>query len=295
MNRQRRADLLLLMVTAFWGVSYLLMDICLTDMAPMTLNAFRFLTAFAVLGLFLLPQMHQISRKTLRYSLIIGLCLSGVYTCCTYGVLYTSLSNAGFICALPVVTTPLLEFLVNRRRPDGKFLFSLVLCTVGLGLMTLNAQFRPALGDVICLGTAVFYAIDLVVTDRAVHDPDVSPLQLGVCQLGVVGVVMLGLALALEEPHLPSSPAVWASALFLGIFCSGVAFVVQSVQQQYTTASHVGLIFTMEPLFAAIVAYFFAGEVLSPRGYVGVILMMSSLILAELPSPKERKHPLSSR
>lgn len=285
MNRQRRADLLLVLVTGFWGVSYLLMDRCLTQMPPLSLNAFRFLVAFAVLGLIYLPRLRHISRATLRYSLVVGLCLSAVYICCTYGVLYTSISNAGFICALPVVTTPLLEFVLTRRSPGRRLGISLALCTVGLGLLTLGDTFRPALGDIICLGVAVFYAVDLVVTDRAVRHPEVNPLQMGICQLGVVGVVMLLLTLLLEEPRLPQTPDIWASALFLAVFCSGIAFVVQTVQQQYTSASHVGLIFTLEPLFSAIVAYCFAHEVLGPRGYIGAALMMLSLVLMELDVP----------
>lgn len=81
----------------------------------------------------------------------------------------------------------------------------------------------------------------------------------------------------------------FCSALFLALFCTGFAFVVQTVQQQYTTASHVGLIFTLEPLFSAVVAYFLADEVLTARGYVGAALMMSSLVLMELlPSKKEK-------
>ena len=71
------------------------------------------------------------------------------------------------------------------------------------------------------------------------------------------------------------------SALFLGIFCSGVAFVIQSVQQQYTTASHVGLIFTLEPVFASMVAFVMTGEVLSLRGYIGAALMLLSLFIME--------------
>ena len=51
MNKQRRADLLLVMTTFFWGASYYLTDICLDDLPPMTLNAFRFIVAFVVLGL----------------------------------------------------------------------------------------------------------------------------------------------------------------------------------------------------------------------------------------------------
>lgn len=289
MTRQRKADLLLVTVTGFWGISYFLMDLCLTDLPPLCLNAFRFLIAFLTLSAVFCRQMQGISRTTLKYSLSVGLCLTCVYICCTYGVLYTSISNAGFICALPVVTTPLLEFLLTRRRPERRLLISLALCTVGLALLTLNEQFRPALGDIICLGVAVFYAIDLVITDRAVRHPEVNALQMGICQLGVVGISMLILTLLLEEPHLPTTPVIWGSALFLAIFCSGIAFVVQTVQQQYTTASHVGLIFTLEPLFSAIVAYFLADERLQPRGYVGGILMMASLILMEL---DWKKHPV---
>lgn len=282
MSKQRKADLLLVLVTGFWGASYFLTDLCLTELPPLCLNALRFLVAFAVLGLFYFRRMRHISRKTLFYSLLIGLSLVMVYTCYVYGILHTSLSNAGFICALPVIFTPLLELVVFRKVPSRRFALALVLCTVGLALMTLGDTFRPALGDVICMGTAFFYAVDLLLTDRAVHDPEVDPLQLGVCQLGVVGVVMLVLTCLLEEPQLPQSPATWGAALFLAVFCSGIAFVIQSVQQQYTTASHVGLIFTLEPLFSAVVAYFFAHEVLGIRGYIGAVLMMLSLVLMEL-------------
>ena len=121
-----------------------------------------------------------------------------------------------------------------------------------------------------------------MLTDRAIHDPQVNALQLGILQLGVVGFVMLGLAFLLEKPCLPQTTAVWGAALFLGVFCSGVGFVIQTVQQQYTSASHVGLIFTLEPVFSAIVAYFFAHEVLQLRGYIGAALMMVSLLVMEL-------------
>jgi drug/metabolite transporter (DMT)-like permease len=282
MNKQRKADLLLVMITAFWGASYFLTDLCLEAMPPLCLNAFRFLVAFAVLGAVYFRRLRHISRKTLLYSLLIALSLTMVYTCYVYGIMHTSISNAGFICALPVIFTPLLELAVLRKMPSRRFALALIICTVGLALMTLGDTFRPALGDVICLGTAFFYAVDLLLTDRAVRDPEVDPLQLGVVQLGMVGGIMLVLTLVLEKPHLPPTPVTWGAALFLAVFCTGIAFVVQAVQQQYTSASHVGLIFTLEPLFSAIVAYFFAHEVLGLRGYIGAALMMLSLILMEV-------------
>ena len=288
MTKQKRSDLLLVLVTSFWGVSYFLMDLCLTDLPPLTLNAFRFLVAFVLLGGVFFQKMKGISRQTLQYSLLVGVFLTAVYVCCTYGVLYTSISNAGFICALPAATTPVLNFFITGQKPGRRLTLCILLCTVGLALLTLNEAFRPALGDVICMGVALFYALDLIFTEKAVSQPQVDALQMGILELGVVGVIMLVLSLLLEQPRLPSTPGIWASALFLALFCTGFAFVVQTVQQQYTTASHVGLIFTLEPLFSAIVAYFLADEVLTVRGYVGAALMMSSLILMELLPSKEK-------
>ena len=281
MEHQRRADLMLLLTTSFWGISNCLTAICLRDMQPLTLNAFRFVIAFLVLGFVFHKNLRRVSRVTVKYSIMVGLSLVIVYTSLTYGVLYTSVSNAGFIGALSVVTTPILEFIVYHKKPEKKFGVSMLLCLVGLALMTLNETLKPALGDVICLFAAIFYSVDLMVTEKAVANEKVDPLALGVCDLAVVGVVMLMLSVFLETPALPGTAKVWAAALFLGIFCSGVAFVIQSVQQQYTTASHVGLIFTLEPVFASMVAFVMTGEVLSLRGYIGAALMLLSLFIME--------------
>ena len=140
MNKQRRADLLLVMTTFFWGASYYLTDICLADLPPMTLNAFRFIVAFLVLGLIFWKHVVHINRTTLRYSLIVGLALAGTYVAYNYGITRTSLSNAAFICALQVIFAPLLGFLFFRQRPGWKLGVALVVCTVGMALLTLRQE-----------------------------------------------------------------------------------------------------------------------------------------------------------
>ena len=145
-----------------------------------------------------------------------GLSLVVVYTSVTYGVIYTSVSNAGFICALSVVTTPILEFIVYRKKPEKKFGVSMILCLIGLALMTLNETLKPAFGDIICLFAAVFYSVDLMVTEKAVANEKVGPAGARRVRPAVVGVVMLMLSVFLETPALPGTAKVWA-ALFLGI------------------------------------------------------------------------------
>ena len=269
MNKQLRADFLLVLVTLCWGVSYYLMDVSLTDMGAFTLNAYRFLGAFVIGGLLTFRKLKTVNRQTLKYSLLIGSVLVFVYIGATFGVKYTTLSNSGFLCALTVIFVPLIEILVLRKKPQKKIIFAVTMSLIGIMMLTLKDDFSINLanlrGDLLCILGATAYAVDLILTERAVAHEEVDAFQLGVFQLGVTGIYML-----------------WGSVIFLSVFCTGVAFIVQAIAQQYTTAAHVGIIFTLEPVFAAVVAYFFAGEVLTFKSYLGAGVMMAALFVTEI-------------
>lgn len=282
MKTQVKADLMLVLVTLCWGVSYYMIDLCLVEMGTFNLNAFRFLGAFIIAAIFTFPKLKGVNKETLKYAFFIGFSLVFVYIGATFGVMYTSLSNSGFLCALSVVFTPLLGIIIFRQRPDKKMVIIVLICLIGIALMSLNEQLKPALGDIFCLMCAFAYAVDLLITEKAVAKEEVNAFQLGVFQLGFTGLFMLILSFVFEDPCLPSSGIVWGSALFLAVFCTGVAFIVQTIAQQYTSATHVGVIFTLEPVFAGIVAFALAGEILLPRAYFGAFLLLISLIIMEI-------------
>jgi drug/metabolite transporter (DMT)-like permease len=72
------------------------------------------------------------------------------------------------------------------------------------------------------------------------------------------------------------------SALFLQHWsATSLAFFLQSKMQQFTSASHTAIIFAAEPVFSAVFAYLLAGELLSPRGYIGAALVLSGILIAE--------------
>lgn len=286
MSKQVKADLILVLVTMCWGVSYYLMDISLAELDPFTLNAHRFLGAFVIAGIFSWKKVLTVNRTTLKYSLLVGVALVFVYMGATFGVKYTSLSNSGFLCALTVIFTPIINRLVFRKRAGAKLTLVVIMCFVGIALMTLKDDFsintENLRGDLLCLMCAVAYAVDLILTERAVSHEEVDAYLLGVFQLGVTGILNFMLAFIFETPHFPETAGVWGSVIFLSVFCTGIAFVLQPVAQQYTTASHVGVIFTLEPVFAAIVALVFAHEVLSVKAYIGALLMLASIFVMEI-------------
>ncbi|WMJ77410.1 MULTISPECIES: DMT family transporter [unclassified Sedimentibacter] len=286
MTKQLKADLMLLMITIFWGISYYLSDISLSDMGSFTLNAHRFLIAFFIAALLTFPKLKNVSKNTLKYSLIIGAALTVVYIGANFGVMYTTLSNTSFLCGLAVVFTPIVSSIIHKKAPDKKLTMVIIMTTIGIALLTLKDNFSlnqgNLFGDAASVMCALAYAIDLNITEKAVSLEDVDPFQLGVFQLGVTGVLNFTLAIIFEKPHFPTQPNIWASVLFLAILCTGVAFVVQAIAQQYTTASHVGVIFSLETVFAGIVAFAFAKEVLTFKAYFGAALMIASIFIMEI-------------
>ena len=187
MSKQVRADGILLLVTLCWGVSYLLMDISLTDLDPFTLNSFRFLGAFAIAAAVSWKRVKTVNRQTLKYSRIVGIALVVVYIGATFGVKYTSISNSGFLCALTVVFTPFFAWLLFKKKPDKKLMLVVLMCFIGIALLTLGDDFSinaaHLKGDLLCIMCAVAYAADLVMTEKAVSHEEVDAYQLGVFQL----------------------------------------------------------------------------------------------------------------
>lgn len=287
-KKQLRADAMLLLVTTCWGVSYGLTAISLREVNTFMLTTYRFLGAFLIVALVAFPHIKKVNMKTLKYSMLIGFILFIVYIGCTYAVICTSLSNAGFLCALPVVFTPLIAFLFQGKKPDRKFLLVIIICVLGIALLTLKENLTLAWGDLFAIGAAVAYAVDLLITENAVKEEDVNAFQLGMFQLLFTGVFSGIFALIIEEPSFPKSPKVFGAIIFLTVFCTGLAFIVQAVAQQYTSASHVGVIFTLEPVFSGIVAFLFFKEVLIFRAYVGAVLLIGAIFIMEY-EPKKKK------
>jgi len=281
-----KADLALLMVTFGWGISYYLTDLSLQDMGPFTLNSNRFIIAFIVAVLLAFPKLKNISKTTIKFSFLLGGVLVLVYLGATFGTLYTTLSNVGFLCGLTVIFTPIISSLIYKRLPGKKQTFVILMSFAGIALLTLKEDFSinydNLLGDLLCIMCAVAYAGHLLITEKAVTYEDVNAFHLGVLQLGTTGLFTLILAFIFETPHLPSQPKYWGPVLFLSIMCTGVAFIVQCVAQKYTEASHVGIIFSMETVFAGIVAFALANEVLSIQSYIGAALMVASIFIMEI-------------
>lgn len=280
MKKQSKADLMLFIVTLFWGASYLLIKISLSYMGEINLIALRFTIGFILSFIIFYKRILKVDFKTVKYAMILSSILFVDYIILNYGIKYSSVTNAGFINSLTVIFIPILSALFFKQKPEKQLVAGICLCTLGIGLLTINGRFQVGFGDVMCIINAVLYAVHIIITGKLTKGAD--SVSLGVLQLGFVGLYSTVFCFIFETPQLPSNLQCWSAVLVLSIFCTAFAFVVQTTSQQYTSAAHTGIIFTLEPVFSAIIAFFFAGEVLTVKGYFGAAILLIGVLLGEV-------------
>ena len=79
----------------------------------------------------------------------------------------------------------------------------------------------------------------------------------------------------------------WAAVLYLLLFASALAPAMQIWAQRYVPAVQSALIYGLEPVFAAVMAYWWLGETLTGWALLGAILIVAALLLGQLSSPTE--------
>ncbi|ALC82684.1 MULTISPECIES: DMT family transporter [Bacillus] len=280
MSYQARANMVLVVVNIFWGLSYVFMKMGLSSLQTFNIIALRCLIAFFIAGIILYKHLIQVNVRTMIDSAMLGILLFLVFTFVTYGVSMTSASNAGFLVSMTVIFVPVVHSVLIKRLPPWPIRIGVVVTLTGIGLLTLKHSFRINPGDLLCISAAFCYAIHILLTGKATRHA--NSVTLGIFQLGFAGILGLICSFLFETPSLPSTGQAWIAILGLGILCSAIGFVAQAVTQKYTTPSNTGLIFSTEPVFAALFAFLMLGDVFTLRDVVGSAIVILGILIAQI-------------
>jgi drug/metabolite transporter (DMT)-like permease len=276
MKRTLLADLGLVYAAAIWGSTFYIVKDSLQYIDPVALVGYRFLIAAVMLGI-LLVFLKKSLWTGWKHGMLLGVALWLLYVPQTIGLKYTSASNSGFITGLFILFVPLIGYAVFRIRPSKTKLFSIALALAGLYILT-GGMKEANLGDIITLSAAFFYAVHILLADKFVKDFD--PYALSFQQFLTMALLSLLTALIFRLP-LEFSGAVYP-IIFLAIFPSLSAFVIQLVAQKRVAPIKVALIFSLEPVFAAIFAWTLGGEGFLMKNAFGGLLIVIAMMISEV-------------
>lgn len=275
-----RVDLLLLLVAASWGSTYLAAKELVSPQSVMALLALRMLLSAAVMILIMAARRNSPTSSEVRVGIILGVLLATIFVFETFGIAHTSATNAGLIISLTMVFTPILDSAVSGRRLPGTFFLAAGTAVIGVALLASNGAFHPpSLGDLLILVAAVVRAIHVTSMHRLSHARPMDSFHLTTVQLTTCAAVFTLASLVYGDP-LPTYVSTLdlgrgALLLYLVLICTVFAFFIQTWAVRRTSPSRVSLLLGTEPIWAVLVGIFIARDSISPLGYCGIALILA--------------------
>jgi len=289
MTQQLRGIFALVLVTLVWGTTFPAMKDLTANFSPVWI----ILTRFAIAALLLSPFLWRARRSDLQAGFLLGLVLFFCYLFQVEGLALTSSNRNAFICGLNVLVVPLLGIL-GGRLPERRIVLALVLAIGGLAALCWDGG-AWGLGDTLALLAALSFGVYVKIMEIKTRTA-VRLMSVTAAQILTVAVCAALWLLMREVPRGAgliedannywryiggNLLAYWPNFAYLGVVCTACIISLQAWGQSRTTANEAAVIYAFEPGAAAFFGYFWLGEAMTARGWLGAALLISGMIVSQ--------------
>jgi len=280
-------EAILILITMFWGGTFLAVQYAVTLSDPFFFVGLRFATAAIAVAIISLKTLPGLTMTELKAGLAIGVSIAMGYSLQTWGLQTIPSSKSAFITAMYVPLVPLLQWLCLRRMPGVMSCIGIVLAFIGLILLAGPDDNLLALGkgEIITLVGAVAIAAEIILISAWAGKVDVK--RVTVVQLATASLVAFLAMIPAGESVPPISSGLVIVALGLGIF-SAIIQVTMNWAQRSVSPTRATVIYTGEPVWAGIFGRL-AGERLSLLALVGAAFIIAGVLVSELKLKRKKK------
>lgn len=278
---------LLVLVTLVWGTTFALIKDITQSVSPYVLTALR----FAIGGLIFLPFLRW-DRQLWKAGLILGILNFLSYITQAVGLTLISSNRSAFITGLNVVMVPIALALLMRRWPIAKVWWAAGLSILGIGLISFDSLTGFSAGDLWTLACASMYAGYILYLEKSNHH---NALALTAVQMVVVALLSaLASGFELTQTGWPEIPAsAWGGIFYLAVMATALTTFLMAYGQKTVSAAEAAIVYSLEPVFAALFAYLWSGETLGFSGVIGGCVIIGAMVLSQwpqrLPKPELRE------
>ena len=270
----------LVAATAVWGSTFVVTKGSLQDLAPAAFLVWRFGIAAVILMAARPARVRALSRLDAGRGLCLGLLLGSGFLLQTTGLSTTDAGLSGFLTGTSVILTPVLAAAFFGASVGSAGWLAVGLGSAGLVLLTRGDGTALSLGAVLTLGGAACFAGHI--TGLSAWATPANAYGLTAWSVTVAAALCTAVAVVGRQAALPATGATWRSLVYLALVATCLGLGVQAWAQSALTATTAAVVMTMEPVFAAVFAATLGAETLTPASWLGGLLVVSSMFVAEL-------------
>lgn len=279
-------EALLILITMFWGGTFLAVQYAVTMSGPFFFVGLRFATAALAVALLSLKVLRGVTWLEVKAGVAIGVSIALGYSLQTWGLQTISSSKSAFITAMYVPLVPLLQWLCLGRMPGLMSCLGILLAFTGLILLAGPGGdlLVPGEGELITLASAVAIAAEIILISAWAGKVDIR--RVTIIQLATASLVAFCAMIPAGESIPTLSPALLGVGLGLGIF-SAIIQVVMNWAQRSVSPTRATVIYTGEPVWAGIFGRI-AGERLPLLALLGGVFIVLGVLVSELKFKKKK-------
>lgn len=272
---------MLFFATIIWGSSFFILKNSVDNFPTFYVLGVRFAIAVAVLGIVFFKKVITLNRTTIKKGVIIGLFLAIAYGLQTIGLKYSTPAKNAFLTSTYCVIVPFLSWILFRKKASVYNIVAGVLCIIGIGFVSLNADFKVGKGELLTLFSGVFFALQLIAISRFGKTEDT--IQLLIVELVFSMLIFFGISFITESKQYPIALSFndMLPIIYLSVFATVFAQMLQMQGQRRTSENEASLILALEAVFGTVFSVIFYKELMTARLYIGFIIIFLALVISE--------------
>lgn len=273
------AKFLLFGATLIWGSSFFVMKNTVATIPVFYLLAIRFFAGAAVLVLLTIHKLKMLDRSYFIRGGIMGTMLFLAYVFQTFGLKGTTPGKNAFLTSVYCIIVPFLYWIFAKARPDRFNILAAAVCVAGIGFVSLTKDFTIGIGDFLTMIGGMFYAFHIISVAVFARKHDIMLLTL--IQFATASVLGGILGLVFEEFPRQIGGDLIGSLIYLCLFATAAALLMQNIGQKYTHPAVASLILSLESVFGVLFSILFYKETLTLRIVIGFLLIFAAIIISE--------------
>lgn len=269
-----------LVITAIiWGSGFVASAVSLEYYTPYQILAGRFLIGVILLSLIFYKKLKNIKKSTLLKGTVLGIFLYAAFALQTIGLQYTTPSKNAFLTAVNVVIVPFIGYFFYKRKMDIYELSGALLALIGVAVLSLKLSSSLNIGDMLTLGCAVGFAFHIFYTAKFVKEED--PIQLTIIQMLVAATLAWTMVFIKGETSFSFETEGVLNLLYLGVFSTTIAYLLQTVAQKYISETKAAIILSTESFWGMAFSVMILSEVLTVKMGIGAVIILIAIIVSE--------------